>query len=239
MLEHGLVEAVLGCNALHVCVRSGDGPAGGAESGPGDLELAVGCWWRAAALQALSAYVMGIMGKGLAEDAAQQASTIGAVSLLLRILMAMRDRPFCERVPQTAAVAFWLIAHENVACVEAMLVLQVQHAVRCSVQLRASAQDTGCVHRLPAGAVDSSNAVTPAGGCPQPPTTGRPSQSRLHNGCRGCRTAPFRHTRQHSSLTCTRWRRQPAPQCQQQRCRCSSWGGRWQQQCRSRRCPGS
>lgn len=34
------------------------------------------CWWRAAALQALSAYVMGIMGKGLAEDAAQQASDL-------------------------------------------------------------------------------------------------------------------------------------------------------------------
>ena len=32
------------------------------------------CWWRAAALQALSAYVMGIMGKGMAEDAAQQVS---------------------------------------------------------------------------------------------------------------------------------------------------------------------
>lgn len=51
---------------------SGDGFADGPESGPGDLELAVSCWWRAAALQALSAYVMGIMGKGLAEDAAQQ-----------------------------------------------------------------------------------------------------------------------------------------------------------------------
>lgn len=51
--------------------RTGDG-ADGSESGPGDLELAVSCWWRAAALQALSAYVMGIMGKGLAEDAAQQ-----------------------------------------------------------------------------------------------------------------------------------------------------------------------
>jgi hypothetical protein len=32
----------------------------------------VACWWRAAALQALSAYVMGVMGKGLAEDATQQ-----------------------------------------------------------------------------------------------------------------------------------------------------------------------
>lgn len=55
---------------------TGDGPAGSGESGPGDLELAVSCWWRAAALQALSAYVMGIMGKGLAEDAAQQASDL-------------------------------------------------------------------------------------------------------------------------------------------------------------------
>jgi hypothetical protein len=54
------------------CVDAGDGFADGPESGPGDLELAVSCWWRAAALQALSAYVMGIMGKGLAEDAAQQ-----------------------------------------------------------------------------------------------------------------------------------------------------------------------
>jgi hypothetical protein len=53
---------------------SGAGGADGGESGPGDLELAVACWWRAAALQALSAYVMGIMGKGMAEDAAQQAS---------------------------------------------------------------------------------------------------------------------------------------------------------------------
>lgn len=36
------------------------------------LELAVACWWRAAALQALSAYVLGVMGKGYAEDPAQQ-----------------------------------------------------------------------------------------------------------------------------------------------------------------------
>jgi len=56
------------------CVGTGDGALDGREAGPGDLELAVSCWWRAAALQALSAYVMGIMGKGLAEDAAQQAS---------------------------------------------------------------------------------------------------------------------------------------------------------------------
>jgi hypothetical protein len=34
--------------------------------------LAVSCWWRAAALQALSAYVLGVMGKGFAEDPAQQ-----------------------------------------------------------------------------------------------------------------------------------------------------------------------
>jgi hypothetical protein len=65
------------CHVLHyvrdVCgvFWLGDG-ADGRESGLGDLELAVSCWWRAAALQALSAYVMGIMGKGLAEDAAQQ-----------------------------------------------------------------------------------------------------------------------------------------------------------------------
>lgn len=62
--------------ACIACVAvAGSGGADGAESsGPADLELAVACWWRAAALQALSAYVMGIMGKGLAEDAAQQAS---------------------------------------------------------------------------------------------------------------------------------------------------------------------
>jgi hypothetical protein len=49
-------------------------PAAAAEwsSSGSDLELAVSCWWRAAALQALSAYVLGVIGKGLAEDAAQQ-----------------------------------------------------------------------------------------------------------------------------------------------------------------------
>jgi hypothetical protein len=41
-------------------------------SGDVELELAVSCWWRAAALQALSAYVLGVMGKGFAEDPAQQ-----------------------------------------------------------------------------------------------------------------------------------------------------------------------
>jgi hypothetical protein len=58
------------------------GVAGGAVGSPGfgvaagsgdvELELAVSCWWRAAALQALSAYVLGVMGKGFAEDPAQQ-----------------------------------------------------------------------------------------------------------------------------------------------------------------------
>lgn len=71
------------CCALHAVYAvcwPGDG-ADGRESGLGDLELAVSCWWRAAALQALSAYVMGIMGKGLAEDAAQQVGFLFEVCL--------------------------------------------------------------------------------------------------------------------------------------------------------------
>jgi hypothetical protein len=58
---------------------SAAGPAGSPAAGLGfggsgdvELELAVSCWWRAAALQALSAYVLGVMGKGFAEDPAQQ-----------------------------------------------------------------------------------------------------------------------------------------------------------------------
>lgn len=46
--------------------------AGTTAAGDSGLELAVACWWRAAALQALSAYVLGVMGKGCAEDPAQQ-----------------------------------------------------------------------------------------------------------------------------------------------------------------------
>jgi hypothetical protein len=38
----------------------------------GDRELAVACWWRAAAAQALSAYVLGVMGKGLTQQPAAQ-----------------------------------------------------------------------------------------------------------------------------------------------------------------------
>lgn len=75
------LESCTCCCALRaatVCVACAHGHAGdgcdGPEPGPGDLELAVACWWRAAALQALSAYVMGVMGKGLAEDATQQVS---------------------------------------------------------------------------------------------------------------------------------------------------------------------
>jgi hypothetical protein len=34
--------------------------------------MAVACWWRAAAAQALSGYVLGVMGKGLAAHPAQQ-----------------------------------------------------------------------------------------------------------------------------------------------------------------------
>jgi hypothetical protein len=73
-LLHTLCSALFcfaACCVLHAVCWPGDG-ADGRDSGPGDLELAVSCWWRAAALQALSAFVMGIMGKGLAEDAAQQ-----------------------------------------------------------------------------------------------------------------------------------------------------------------------
>lgn len=51
---------------------AGSPGVGGLASGDTELELAVACWWRAAALQALSAYVLGVMGKGFAQDPAQQ-----------------------------------------------------------------------------------------------------------------------------------------------------------------------
>eukprot|EP00882_Tetradesmus_deserticola_P027407 GHRQ01030324.1.p1 GENE.GHRQ01030324.1~~GHRQ01030324.1.p1 ORF type:complete len:595 (+),score=233.39 GHRQ01030324.1:221-1786(+) len=56
-------------------------------SGDVELEFAVSCWWRAAALQALSAYVLGVMGKGYAEDPAQQVRVIA--SLLFPLLSAV------------------------------------------------------------------------------------------------------------------------------------------------------
>lgn len=46
-------------------------------------DAAVACWWRAAALQALSAYVLGVMGKGYAENAAQQVCYRKKIGLLL------------------------------------------------------------------------------------------------------------------------------------------------------------
>lgn len=59
-------------------VAAAAGSAEGGTSEAGDMERAVACWWRAAALQALSAYVLGVMGRGLAEDAAQQVWACGA-----------------------------------------------------------------------------------------------------------------------------------------------------------------
>jgi hypothetical protein len=63
-------------------------PGFGIAAGSGDveLELAVSCWWRAAALQALSAYVLGVMGKGFAEDPAQQVRTFAAGQSVVLLL---------------------------------------------------------------------------------------------------------------------------------------------------------
>lgn len=63
-------EALTGATAA---AAAGGGGAAGVDSG---LDLAVACWWRAAALQALSAYVLGVMGKGFAEDPAQQVNGV-------------------------------------------------------------------------------------------------------------------------------------------------------------------
>lgn len=71
--------AAAGASAGAASAAAGGGAAGagspqigGLGSGDVEKELAVSCWWRAAALQALSAYVLGVMGKGFAEDPAQQ-----------------------------------------------------------------------------------------------------------------------------------------------------------------------
>jgi hypothetical protein len=42
----------------------------------GERDMAVACWWRAAAAQALSGYVLGVMGKGLAAQPAQQVGAL-------------------------------------------------------------------------------------------------------------------------------------------------------------------
>jgi hypothetical protein len=52
--------------------RSGMTAAAAAAAATSEADLAVACWWRAAALQALSAYALGVMGKGLADDTPQQ-----------------------------------------------------------------------------------------------------------------------------------------------------------------------
>lgn len=75
---HAMPLHTLPC-LLRSAPHAGDGGSGEPSSNSGDLDLAVSCWWRASALQALSAYVLGVMGRGLAEDAAQQVSSPGAV----------------------------------------------------------------------------------------------------------------------------------------------------------------
>ncbi|KAF8072444.1 hypothetical protein HT031_000103 [Scenedesmus sp. PABB004] len=112
-LGRGAADALAGC----VAAAAGQPPAGSAAAdgaggraspappSPGqgggavsradaEQELAVAAWWRAAALQALSAYVLGVMGKGFAEDPEAQVRRIGA---MLRPLLEV----VCQ-VPQLA-----------------------------------------------------------------------------------------------------------------------------------------
>jgi hypothetical protein len=80
----GSSSASAGSASAGSAAAAAGSPGFGVAAGSGDveLELAVSCWWRAAALQALSAYVLGVMGKGFAEDPAQQVRACRHMHLL-------------------------------------------------------------------------------------------------------------------------------------------------------------
>jgi len=56
-----------------------------------EASFSVELWWRCAALQALSAYVLGVVGKGLADDVSGQIRVVG--ELLLPLLDAVCGQP--------------------------------------------------------------------------------------------------------------------------------------------------
>ena len=111
----------------------------GRRPGEAEAELAVALWWRASALQALSAYALGVISKGLSPD--PQAEVRAAAEMMAPLLEALAARPDAPAAAATAATAGaaaagggasssggGLYAHPHVAAAAATLELRLLEA---------------------------------------------------------------------------------------------------------------